>query len=379
VAERLVGVLRLGDSLARGNGKLQMGVSRLGGDEFTFLLTGLSDPQDAGRVASRVIRAMRAPFMIDGREIVAAGSIGVAVSPLDGDDAETLLRNADTAMYSAKDCGGGVYRFYSRSMNEQAERKVELEARLRRALERDQLTLHYQPLWDAVGGTVRAAEALLRWHDPEIGDISPAEFVPVAEDAGLITEIGAWVLRTACIQAQRWQAAGYAPIRMGVNVSGHQLRQPEFVGTVTRVLEESGLSADHLELEITESTMMQYDEVTTSVAEAVSDLGVGLSLDDFGTGYSSLSYLRQFPIRRVKIDRSFVAQIPTNADDMAITAAIVAMAHNLLLSVVGEGVETEEQAKSLRDLGCQELQGFLLSPGVPAEDFTRFLRREKDE
>ncbi len=380
VAERLVDAVRASDTVARrGAAAEEEQVSRLGGDEFTVLLTRISAPHDAGRVARRILEALRAPFQVEGREVFATASIGIVVSPLDGDTVEALLRNADTAMYAAKKCGRDNYRFYDRSMNADAARNLEIEGRLRRALERDEFSLHYQPLRDAATGALSGAEALLRWDAPELGPVSPAMFIPVAEDTGLIYPIGAWVLRTACAQAQAWQKAGFRPIRMAVNLSGHQIRRPEFIESVQQALEETGLSAEWLELEITESTIMQNDEATDRAFWALDHLGIGLALDDFGTGYSSLSYLRRFPIRRVKIDRSFVAQIPGDADDTAMAAAIVAMAHNLMLSVVAEGVETEEQAQSLRELGCEELQGFLFSPAVPAEEFVRFLDRDKDD
>lgn len=378
VADRLSGCVRLSDSVARaGADAAQSAVSRLGGDEFTVLLTGLEDAGDAGRVARRVLNALRDPIPIAGIEIPVTASIGISVFPTDGEDVDTLLHNADTAMYAAKDRGRNNFQFYSRSMNEATERRLEIEHHLRRAIEQDDLSLHFQPVRDASGAVTTGAEALLRWDDPEIGIVTPDEFVPVAEDAGLIVPIGEWVLRTACRQAQAWQQEGYRPIRMAVNVSGHQLRHPDFLERVAGILHDTGLSSAHLEFEITETTIMQLDEVTDGAFRALDDLGVSLALDDFGTGYSSLSYLRRFPVGRVKVDRSFVAGIPEDADDMAITAATIAMAHNLLLAVVAEGVETVEQAESLREIGCEELQGYLFSRAVPAQEFVRFLERDK--
>ena len=263
-------------------------------------------------------------------------------------------------------------------MNEEAERKFELERRLRRAIANEEFTLCFQPVRETVTGETRAAEALIRWQDPDVGLISPDDFIPVAEDTGLIVAIGSWVLRSACEQACRWQKDGFRPIRIAVNVSGHQLRQPEFAREVAATLSETGLSPHDLELEITESTIMQEDEVTDRAFRELHELGVSVALDDFGTGYSSLSYLRRFRIQRLKIDRSFVARIPDDAEDMAVTAAIVAMAHQLLLPVVGEGVETMAQAQSLTEIGCDELQGYLFSRPVPASEFERFLTREKD-
>jgi diguanylate cyclase (GGDEF)-like protein len=380
VAERLLASVRQTDSVTRvGAAQPDASISRLGGDEFTFLLSRIADPKDASVVARRVLSALSLPFHLDGHEIFATASIGIAVSPMDGDDVDTLLANADTAMYCAKDRGRNNHQFYSTAMNEANERKIEVERCLRRALEQDQLSLHYQPLRAATTATTTAAEALLRWNDPELGSVAPTEFIPIAEAAGLISNIGSWVLRTACRQARAWQREGYRPIRISVNVSGHQLKQPDFVDDLRRVLEESELDAACLELELTESAIMRDDDATNDVVRRIGDLGIGLALDDFGTGYSSLSHLRRFAIDRVKIDRSFVSGIPGDADDMAVTMAIVAMAHHLLLEVVAEGVETEAQAQSLRELECEELQGYLFSPAVPAAEFVRFLEREKDD
>ena len=379
VAKRLVGSMRLTDSVARADAKdTPMGVARTGGDEFTILLPGLSDAPDAERIARRVLEALRAPFQVAGHEFAVTASLGIAMYPSDGEDIETLLKNADSAMYGAKKLGRNHCKFFSASMNDESERKLDLGERLRGALSRDDMSVHYQPVRDAGSGRVVAAEALVRWKDPELGSISPAEFIPVAEDAGLIDAIGEWVLRTACAQSRAWQAAGFQAIRMAVNVSGHQVRKPGFVEEVARILRETGLSAAHLELEITESTIMQKDKLIDATFESLGQMmGIGLALDDFGTGYSSLTYLRRFPITRVKIDRSVVEGIPSDAKNLAVSGAIISMAHRLRMSVVAEGVETEEQAQSLRELGCEELQGFLFSPAVPAPEFVRFLDREK--
>jgi len=378
VAERLTASVREGDSLSRGDpDAAEPAVSRLGGDEFTILLPGIHEAEDAGRVARRILTTLREGFEIDGREVFATASIGIAAAPVDGDSAEQLLRNADTAMYAAKERGRNTLQFFSSSMNAATERKLDLERRLRHALENDDLSLYYQPIRNSQTGRTTGVEALLRWTDPELGEIPPAEFVPVAEDAGLIVAIGDWVIRSACAQAREWREAGLEPIRIAVNVSGHQLREPGFVATVAEALAQGGLSSADLEIEITESTIMQDDEATNEAFQALSDLGLSIALDDFGTGYSSLSYLRRFAIDRVKIDHSFVAGIPDDAEDMAVTAAIVAMAHNLLLRVVGEGVETLAQAQSLIELGCDELQGYLFSRPVPARELVRFLEAEK--
>ena len=383
VARQILSVVRPSDWVGRGffsdTDKLDVPVSRLGGDEFTLVLAGMGADQDVGRVARRVLEALSKPFAIDGQEVQVTASIGIAIYPYDGKDVDSIRRNADTAMYAAKKIGRNGYQYYSSSMNEEAERKLEIERRLRRAIKNEEFMLCFQPVREASTGETRAAEALIRWQDPEFGLIPPDEFIPVAEDTGLIVAIGSWVLRAACEQARLWQEKGFRPIRMAVNVSGYQIREPDFVKKVAAALDDTGLSPQELELEITESTIMQEDEETDRAFRELHELGVPIALDDFGTGYSSLSYLRRFDINRLKIDRSFVARIPDDPEDMAITAAIVAMAHQLLLPVVGEGVETIEQAQSLTEIGCDELQGYLFSRPLPASEFEQFLVPEKDD
>jgi diguanylate cyclase (GGDEF)-like protein len=380
VAERLLASLRSSDSVARLDSEIQKSaVSRLGGDEFTFLLTGISEGQDARRAAHRVLEALRRPFQIDGGEVLATASIGIAIFPFDGDDVAKLMKSADTAMYCAKSRGRNNYQFYSESMNEAAKRKLKLESRLRRAIESDGLSLSYQPMFAAGTGMIAGTEALLRWVDPEIGSVEPTEFIPIAEDSGLIVAIGEWVIRAACGQARMWHEAGFQPLRMAVNVSGIQLRQSSFPETVAQALQESGLSPSHLEIEITESTIMRDDPVTVNSLRRLDEMGVGLALDDFGTGYSSLSYLRRFPITRLKIDRSFVSELSGNPEIAALTEAIVTMARALRLKVVAEGVEALEQVEQLRGLGCDELQGYFFSEAVPANELVPFLERAKGD
>jgi diguanylate cyclase (GGDEF)-like protein len=377
VGTRLSRSVRFSDAVARSQPHGEdFPISRLGGDEFTLLLTEVSDAQDAARVARRVLKALSEPFAIDGHEVFTTASIGIAIFPTDGRAPEDLLRNADTAMYCAKGRGRNNFQFYTRSMNAEASRRLHLETRLRQALKRRELALHYQPILDAHGGMLVAAEALLRWDDPEMGLVRPDEFVPIAEEVGLIVSIGEWVLRTACAQCREWHDAGFPELRIAVNLSGHQLRQPNLVETVARVLEETGLSPAQLELEITESTIMQDDEGTIAAFQELHEMGVGLALDDFGTGYSSLSYLRRFSLTRVKIDRSFVKGIPADQYDGALTAAVIVMAHSIGLKVVAEGVETPEQADFLRERDCDELQGFLFSRAVPAEEFSQLIEAE---
>jgi diguanylate cyclase (GGDEF)-like protein/PAS domain S-box-containing protein len=378
VAGRLVRSVRHGDSVSRPGAEVgEAEVSRLGGDEFTVLLSEVQEPTDATRVASRILEALARPFTVEHREVFATASIGISVYPFDGEDPETLLRNADTAMYHAKSMGRNHYRFFTAEMNASAARILHLESRLRGALARGELSLHYQPVRHASSATLTGAEALLRWHDPETGLVSPAEFIPIAEETGMIAAIGEWVLQSACAQWAAWREAGLGLPRLAVNISSVQLRHRGFVEAVERVLAATGTSAGQLDLELTESAIMEDDVPTTRALERLSDLGIGLVLDDFGTGYSSLNHLRRFPIDRVKIDRTFVSGIPASREEAALTRAIIDMAHSLGLGTVAEGVETREQADFLREHGCDELQGHLFSPALPPAEFARYLEREK--
>ena len=378
VAQRLQASLGAGDGLTASNSQQpERVISRLGGDEFAFLIPGLTHAEESSPTVWRVLEALRKPFALDGREVTVTASVGIAVFPFDGDNPEQLLRHADSAMYWAKSCGRNNYQFFSKAMNATAQRKLNIERCLRRSLEQYPFSLHYQPIRNTESGQVVAAEALLRWEDAELGQVGPAEFIPVAEAAGLIAPLGEWVLRGACTQAKAWQDAGYRPIRMCVNVSGIQLRHPAWVARVRSILEDTGLSPASIELELTESTIL-HDDDTLSVLKELRDMGISLALDDFGTGYSSLSYLQEFPIDRVKIDRSFVKNLSTDVGG-PLTGAIISMAQELGIGVVAEGVETREQVEFLQARGCGELQGFLFSPAVPAEDFTRFLEKEKQE
>ena len=375
VASRFSGAVRAGDHIASGfDPAVESPISRLGGDEFTVLLTEIREAADAAIVAERLLATLEHPIEVSGQELFIGTSIGIAIYPEDGLEADRLLRNADAAMYFAKGRGRNGYQFYSEEMNTSRARRLELEARLRGAVERGDFHLNYQPILDARTGEVIAAEALLRWVDSEWGFVSPEDFIPVAEETGLIVSIGEWVFRTACEQNRRWQEAGFRPIRIGVNVSGHQIREPGMLDMVRRALSDTGMTADQMELELTESTIMQNDQLTERTVQELKHLGLGLSLDDFGTGYSSLSYLRRFPIDRVKIDRSFISELLENPDDASLTSAIIAMAHGLRLKVVAEGVETAQQALFLEDRECDELQGYLFSRPCPAEEFEDLLR-----
>lgn len=375
VADRFSKVVRLSDHVARGSDRepSSSSVSRLGGDEFTVLLTEIQQPVDAALVAGRLLATLERPITLAGRDLFMGTSIGIAVFPDDGQDSESLVRNADAAMYYSKGRGRNNYSFYSAEMNRTQSRRLEIEARLRVAIEREQFEIHYQPILSAETGRVVAAEALIRWRDPEWGPVPPDQFIPVAEETGLIVALGQWVFRAVCQQARHWREHHGSTIRIGVNVSGKQIREPGMVELVRQALEQTGVAPTQVEIEITESTIMQDDDLTTRTLRELKEMGVGLALDDFGTGYSSLSYLRRFTIDRVKIDRSFIAELPGNASDGALTSAIIAMAHGLKLTVVAEGVETEAQARFLELRGCDELQGYLFGRPCPPEEFADYL------
>ena len=377
VASRFARAVRISDHLGRGESESEEegnAISRLGGDEFTVLLTEINRPADAALVAERLLGMLEEPIVLAGKEVFVSISIGIAVFPEDGREPESLLRNADAAMYFAKGRGRNRYQFYSEEMNRTHSGRLDLESRLRGAIERQELALHYQPILDAISGEVVAAEALLRWEDGGRGLVAPDDFIPIAEETGLIVPLGRWVFLEACEQLRRWRNAGLRPIRVGVNVSGHQIREPGMIEMVQRALEETGVSPDQIELEITESTIMQDDVLTVRTLRQLKEMGIGLALDDFGTGYSSLSYLRRFTIDRVKIDRTFVAELTENPDDAALTSAIIAMAHGLRLEVVAEGVETRHQALFLRQRGCDELQGYLFGRPCPPDEFVDLVR-----
>jgi diguanylate cyclase (GGDEF)-like protein len=366
VAERIQEHVREGDTVAR-----------LGGDEFTLLVPGINVEEDAAKIARKICDAIHAPFWIDGRELFVTTSLGVSVYPSDGHDAETLVRNADSAMYRAKEQGRDNYQLYTPAMNAKAIERLSLESRLRQAVANDELELHFQPFIDLKTAEVLGAEALLRWRHPELGLIPPGEFIPIAELSGLIVPIGEWVLRTACAEARKWHQQGFQGLTVSVNLSSRQFQQTDLVSQVTQALEETGLEADKLDLEITESNAMQNAEHSINTLWGLKKQGVRISMDDFGTGYSSLNYLKRFPIDRIKLDQSFVRDLPGDKDDAAIAMAVIAMGRSLELVVIAEGVETEEQLAFLKGHECDQLQGFLLSRPLPSDAFETFLKESR--
>ena len=352
-------------------------VARLGGDEFTVIMPGLTDPEDAGKLARRILASLAHPFRIESHEIFVNASIGIAVYPFDGKDLETLLMHADTAMYKAKEQGGNSYQAYSRSMNATALQRLTLENSLRRALEREEFEVHYQPIVNTQSGTPVAAEALVRWRHPDLGLLLPSEFIALAEENGLIVPLGEWVMRTACAQNLTWQRMGLAPIRVVVNLSSRQLTRT-LTDSVARILRETGLESRYFGLELTETVLVNHQKEGVDTLHALRAMGLHLSVDDFGTGYSSFSYLKHFPLDTLKIDRAFIREITSDPDDAAISTAIIALGHALGLTVTAEGVETEGHVKLLRQQGCDEMQGYFFSRPVRAELLAELLAAKRN-
>jgi diguanylate cyclase (GGDEF)-like protein len=355
VAKRLLDCVRSSDT-----------VSRQGGDEFVILLSEVAHSEDAGISAENILRALDQPHIAEEHEIHITGSIGIVTFPDDAADANTMLKCADMAMYQAKATGRNNYQFFKSALNVSALEHQSIEQGLRRALERVEFELHYQPQMNLATGAIAGVEALLRWRHPSRGLLFPVQFMSVAEESGLIVPIGRWVLREACRQAKAWEDSGFPPMRMAVNVSAVELRSKRFVESVTAVLTDTGLMPYELELELTETFLMQDSSATATVLRALKGIGVQLALDDFGTGYSSLSYMRRFPIDTLKIDQSFVRDLTTDADDASIVSAVINMGHSLHMHVVAEGVETAEQAMMLREQACPEGQGYYFSRPVSA-------------
>ncbi|MBX3343918.1 MAG: EAL domain-containing protein [Nitrospira sp.] len=379
VAERLSESVRQSDSVSRhADHEPAHALARLGGDEFTILLTALPQPEDAGRVARRILDSLAHPFSIEGHEIFISASIGISIYPSDGATVEALLKNADTAMYHAKEQGRNNCQFYSSGLNAAAAERLDLENELRRALEREEFVVFYQPKLNIHSREILGAEALVRWKHPKRGLVPPGVFLNAAIDTGLIRSMDEWVLREACRQVKAWETAGLPAISISANVSNSLFHGRTLPATVADALRDSGLNPSQLELELTESIAMRDVEASVTMLEGLRTMGVRLSIDDFGTGYSSLSYLQRFPLSRLKIDQSFVRDLLTNENNVKITRAIIAMAHSLNLSVLAEGVETEGQLARLREEGCDEVQGYLFSRPVCAEDFEKLLRGDAD-
>jgi diguanylate cyclase (GGDEF)-like protein/PAS domain S-box-containing protein len=366
VAERLTGAMRKGDTVAR-----------LSGDEFTLILADMGHVDDAARVAQKVLDAFTQPFYVAGRELHMTASLGITLYPFDVKDVSGLLRNADIAMYRAKEHGRNTYRFYAADMMAKAVENLALENDLRHAVDRGELVLHYQPIIGCAAGEILGMEALVRWRHGVRGLIPPLQFIPLAEDTGLIVPIGEWVLREACAQCQRWQREFKRPLRVAVNLSARQFGQPPIARTVRRALEDAGLDPTALELEITESVLLHKDAEKLESLSALSEMGVTLTIDDFGTGYSSLSYLKRFPVDALKIDQSFTHDIPDDADDAALARAIINMAHILGLKTTAEGVETQTQFEFFRSERCDAAQGFYFSKPLPAAEFAALLGKSR--
>lgn len=364
VAKRLLSCAREEDTVAR-----------LGGDEFMIILEEISSAEHTAIVAQRILNEFKRPFEILGHEFYAGTSIGISTFPSDGNDAQTLIKNADTAMYRAKELGRSNYHFYSPELTAGAQHRLTLETALRHALERKEFQLHYQPQFSMDSNTIIAVEALIRWSRPGHGMVSPAEIIPLAEETGLIIPIGEWVLQTACAQAKAWSRQGTGELRVAVNVSPKQLLNSDIVLSVRKALDQTGLDPHLLELELTEDSFMAATEDILQAMNELKEIGVILSVDDFGTGYSSLNYLKRLPIDKLKIDQSFVRDIPEDTDDMAIARAVIALGHSLNLTVIAEGVETAQQLQFLQAEGCDEFQGYLCSKPLPVEELTLFIQQ----
>ncbi len=376
VAERLEQCLREADYIARLDAIEAEGVvARLGGDEFIVMLTDLKDPYEAAAVAHRILTSLARPIPIGDNDVYVSASIGITTSPADGDDVDTLIKHADIAMYHAKQQGKNNYQYFSDKMNTASLHRLTMANKLRKALEQDQFLLHYQPKFDVRSMLIVGVEALIRWRDPEIGMVQPDAFIPIAEETGIITAIGEWVLQEACRQTKAWQEAGLDVVPVSVNASGIQVARQDFPDVIAKALRESKLDPRYLEIELTETSINSALERGVKTLREIHALGVSISIDDFGTGYSSLSYLRHFPIDTLKIDRGFTGEIGKGIDDTPIISAIIAMAHALNLTVVAEGVETQDQSRYLTSKDCDTMQGFLLGRPVPPEQISAQLVR----
>jgi diguanylate cyclase (GGDEF)-like protein/PAS domain S-box-containing protein len=364
-ARRLTATVRAGDTVAR-----------LGGDEFTVIMPNLANSHIAPLVAQRIITSLEQPFRFDNQEAVISASIGITVFPEDARDVQALLRNADAAMYQAKESGKANYRFYTADLNAQATERLTMKSGLAKALRRGEFQLDYQPRRELASGRITGVEALLRWNSRELGPVAPGKFIPVAEETGAIGPIGEWTLTTACERLQQWRAAGLLDVRVAVNLSGRQLRQPNIVRMITSQAERAGITPDGIEIEITELIVMRDADHAATTLKHLADIGIRIILDDFGTGYSSLSVLKRFPVHTIKIDQTLVRPVASDPESLEIVRAIVSMGHSLRRRIVAEGVETDAQLEHLREIGCDEIQGFLVSPPLPADKIDNLLVTE---
>ncbi len=365
VAQRLTGGLRAGDT-----------VCRLGGDEFVILADEISTPVSVGSLAQKLIAALSKGYALSGREFHVTASIGISAFPDDGQDASMLMKNADIAMYRAKDQGRNAFQFYSAQMNTHSEERLSLESSLRYALERDELVLHYQPQIDVKSGIISGMEALVRWQHPEFGLMPPGKFIQIAEDTGLIVPIGEWVLHTACATQKKWMAQGLPSISMAVNLSPRQFTNEKLLEDTMQALKQSNVDLGLVELEITEGTVMHDPDRAIIIMRQLKDMGIRIAIDDFGTGYSALAYLKRFPIDSLKIDRAFIMDIPQQSSDMAIVTALIAMAHSLKMKVIAEGVETKAQYDFLRERLCDEAQGYYFNKPMPENEAAALLGKD---
>jgi diguanylate cyclase (GGDEF)-like protein len=362
-AKRLQNCLRQADT-----------VSRFGGDEFNVLLPQIGREEEVNMIAHKILKVLEWPYLVDDQEIFLSGSIGIALYPKDGRDAMSLTKNADTALYRAKDLGRNNYQPYSSAMNSRALERMALESSLRKVLDRQELRVFYQPQVDLQSGLVVGIEALMRWHHPTGRMIEPSVFIPLAEETGLIVPMGEWILRAACWQLKEWRGAGLQPLRLGVNVSSKQFQQTNLTELVCSILQETGLEASQINLEITETMIMSDVNESISVLQSLREVGVTIAIDDFGTGFSSLSYLKDFPADHLKIDRAFVQNLPFSKNEANIARHIIELAHSLGLKVIAEGVERNDQMEFLKTLGCDEIQGYFISPPLPAEEAFEFIK-----
>jgi diguanylate cyclase (GGDEF)-like protein len=377
IADRLTEGTRRQDSIGIKVSIDANSVARLGGDEFTILLEKVSGQQSITTVARRLIELCARPILIDSHEIFTSASIGISLYPTDGAEVETLLKNADTAMYHAKKQGRNNFQYFDTSMNQASVEQLAIETSLRKAIENNELALHYQPQVSISTGQIVGMEALLRWKHPHKGFISPTAFIPVAEETGLIISIGEWVINEACKQGAEWEKQGYKPVTISVNLSAKQLREERLNDIIARILHETGMNPRYLGLELTESAIIIEPERALARLQSIKSLGIKLSMDDFGTGYSSLSYLKKFPLDTLKIDQSFIHDLATNNEDASLVKAIISMAHSLGMDVIAEGVEQQDQMEFLSINDCDIIQGYLFSRPLPAAELAKILPKLK--